>query len=273
MNRQPARLPDRLTLVAISSMAYVLAVALHEHLGHASVCVLLGSHPVELGAFYVNCDNARLSAASIRAVALAGPLLSLLTGVISFLLLPRLPRGAATGYYFVWLLGSIGLMSAAGYPLFSGISGVGDLSLTSGGAFYGAQPQWLWHCLLTAFGFACYWFVVWLSVRTIEPRLSGSGDARIRSMRLTGLTSYASGAAAYLAIGVLNPYGLQIVLLSVLPASLGGTSGLAWMTRLMDPSRTSSGPGLYFPRNWYWIGVSVAVTLAYALILGPTLRP
>jgi hypothetical protein len=30
---------------------------------------------------------------------------------------------------------------------------------------------------------------------------------------------------------------------------------------------------VYFPRNWYWIGVAVAVTLAYALILGPTLRP
>ncbi|HKI44460.1 MAG TPA: hypothetical protein VKA08_03905 [Balneolales bacterium] len=32
--------------------------------------------------------------------------------------------------YFVWLLGSIGLMSATGYLLFSGISGIGDFGTT-----------------------------------------------------------------------------------------------------------------------------------------------
>jgi hypothetical protein len=57
-NAEPIALPDKLTLIAVSAIAYILAVALHEHLGHATACVLLGSHPLELGAFYVNCDGA-----------------------------------------------------------------------------------------------------------------------------------------------------------------------------------------------------------------------
>jgi len=79
----PAR-PDLLTLIAVSALAYILEVALHEHLGHAAVCILLGGHPTELGAFYVECDYANMSALAVRLVALAGPVVSLLTGVISF---------------------------------------------------------------------------------------------------------------------------------------------------------------------------------------------
>jgi hypothetical protein len=144
--------------------------------------------------------------------------------------------------------------------------------MTADGAFYGAQPQWLWRSLLTVFGMACYFFVVRFSVRILQPRLSGTGNNRIRCARLTALISYVSGAIVYLAIGVFNPYGLFIVLVSALPASLGGTSGLLWMMKLLDPTRAGAPPGVYFARNWFWIGVAVAVTLAYALILGPTVR-
>jgi hypothetical protein len=86
-----APLPDRLTLIAISALAYVVGVALHEHLGHALACVVLGSHPTEMGAYYVNCDDARLSSFSIRLVQLAGPFVSVLTGVVCFALVRRMP--------------------------------------------------------------------------------------------------------------------------------------------------------------------------------------
>lgn len=79
-----AQAPDLPTLVAVSALAYVAAVALHEHLGHAGACVLLGSHPKELGAFYVDCDPRGLGSGAVRAVALAGPCVSLLTGLVCF---------------------------------------------------------------------------------------------------------------------------------------------------------------------------------------------
>ena len=53
--------PDKLTLMAISCLAYIIAVALHEHAGHSFACVLLGSHPTEMGAFYAECDYRGMS--------------------------------------------------------------------------------------------------------------------------------------------------------------------------------------------------------------------
>lgn len=183
-------LPDRLTLVAISALAYVLSAALHEHLGHSLACVALGSHPIEMGAYYVNCDDARLSSLAIRLVEMAGPFVSLMTGVVCLALLKRLPRLTAASFYFLWLLGALGLMDAAGYALFSGASGQGDLGTTSDGALQGATPEWLWRVGLFLVGVVTYRWVMCIAVAAIEPRVGGTGDGRVRCARLTALTSY-----------------------------------------------------------------------------------
>jgi hypothetical protein len=266
-------LPDRLTLIAISALAYVVGVALHEHFGHALACVALGSHPIEMGAYYVNCDDALLSSLRIRLVELAGPLVSVLTGVVCLQLLRRLPRLSGAGFYFLWLLGALGLMDAAGYALFSGASGQGDLGTTSDGALYGASPEWLWRVALFVVGAVAYRWVMRIAVAAIEPRLSGSGDGRIRSARLTALTSYLTGGAVAVLIGLLNPQGIVIVVLSSIASSLGGTIGLLFMMQWLKGRPDAQGPGLYFARSWTWIGIAVAVTVAYAAIFGPTLRP
>ena len=132
--------PDRLTLIAISALAYLVAVGLHEHLGHTAACIMLGSHPIEVGAFYVDCDYTGMSDTSIRLVALAGPVVSLVTGIVSFLVLSRVPLRMSAAAYFVWLLGSIGFMSATGYLLFSGISGIGDFGIGRDGLFVLGPP-------------------------------------------------------------------------------------------------------------------------------------
>jgi hypothetical protein len=262
-------LPDKATLIAISALAYVLVVALHEHLGHATACVLLGSHATELGAFFVNCDDSLLSSAAVRAVAVAGPLVGLLTGIVSLQLLPRLPISAPRAFYFTWLLGTLGLMNAAGYALFSGVAGIGDLGTGADGALHGVQPEWLWRSALVLVGAASYWLVVRISARLIAPRLEGSGAARVRKGSRIALISYLTGAAVYLAIGLLNPYGVLIVIESALASSLGGTSGLLWMMNRLGRSPAGIGPELSFSRSAGWIVTAFAFTLAYAIVLGP----
>jgi hypothetical protein len=267
----PGALPDRLTLIALSALAYIIAVALHEHLGHATACALLGSHPIELGAFYVECDDARLTSLGIRLVAIAGPLVSLVLGLVCLPLAARCTSPAA--FYFTWLLGALGLMDAAGYPLFSGVSGLGDLGTTSDGALRGVSPEWAWRTAEAAAGFIAYIAVVRCAGRAIAPHLSGVGRARIHAARLTFTWSYLVGAAVYLPIGVLNPRDLVIVLTSALASSMGGTSGLLWMSRVLGREPPAPGPGIYFARSWGWIIAAAVLTLGYAVVFGPTLRP
>jgi hypothetical protein len=268
-----APLPDRLTLIAVSALAYIVAVALHEHLGHGGACVLLGSHLSEMGAFYVNCDDTRLTALSVRLVALAGPVISLVTGVLGLAVARRVPHSAPTGFYFSWLLGSLGLMLAAGYVLFSGISGIGDLGTGRDGALFEAKPEWVWRVALTILGGFAYWWAVQCAARAIAPRAAAQGTARIRCARLTALTSYLAGGAVSLAIGIFNPYGLVVVLTSAIASSMGGTSGLLWMMRFLQryPAGVPAPRGLYFPRSWTWIGISAAIVIAYGVVLGPTI--
>ncbi len=272
----PAAMPsvsDRLTLIAVSALAYIAAVGLHEHLGHTLACFVLGSRPVEVGAFYVNCDYTGMSDVYIRLVALAGPLVSLLIGLGSFFLLHRRPPRTSAAYYFVWLLGSIGFMSATGYLLFSGIFGIGDFGASRDGVFYLATPEWLWRFILTIVGFASYILIIRIAVREIDSRLGGVGRARIRSARRLALTSYLTGAVISIAIGLLNPHGVIIVATSAAASSLGATSGLLWMMQLLDRNRPALLPGLVIRRSWWWIAFGGAVTVVYALVLGPTLHP
>ena len=272
---QPKSAPvqtDWPTIIAISALAYIVAVALHEHLGHTASCLLLGGYPTELGAFYVNCNYAGMSDLAVRLVALAGPVVSMLTGVISFLSLRRvLPRKPAL-YYFVWLLGTVGFMTATGYLLFSGVSGIGDFGLTRDGALYGASPAWLWQILISVMGAASYFLVIRLAVRAIEPHIGGVGRARITYARHLVLASYLTGAVLYVVIGLLNPLGLVIVLISSAASSLGGTSGFLWMMQLINLKQAPN-TLLSFRRSWGWIIFGAAVTVVYALVLGPTVRP
>ena len=263
---------DRVTLIAISALAYIVEVALHEHLGHSTACVLLGSRVVEFGAFYVNCDDSLLSPASVRLVAIAGPAVSLLTGLVSFAVLDRIATPARRAWYFTWLLGALGLMTSTGYALFSGISGLGDLGTEADAALYGASPEWLWRAVLALAGAGSYFLVVrWMSAR-LDPYAGGSGTARIQGARGLTRASYLTGAVIYLLIGLLNPYGFIIVATSALAASMGGTSGLLWMYRLLDRARNVPPPGMPIARSWGWIGVSIAAVAAYAVFLGPTIR-
>ena len=265
--------PDRLTLITVSALAYVVNVALHEHAGHATACVMLGSRVVEFGAFYVNCDDARLGATAVRLVALAGPAVSLLVGIAGILALRAMNPARGVRWYFTWLTGTLGLMTSTGYLLASGASGIGDLGFDADGALAGATPQWAWRAALMVAGAISYYLSVRLAARTIDPQLSGAGPSRISAARRVLLVSYVTGAVVYLVIGVLNPYGLVIVATSALASSMGGTSGLLWMPRLFDRGRDAPPPGLNVPRSWGWIVTSVLAVAAYGVVLGPTVRP
>jgi hypothetical protein len=72
-------------------------------------------------------------------------------------------------------------------------------------------------------------------------------------------------------IGLLNPYGLIIVLVSSVASSMGGTSGMAWMMQLLDRKKNTGDMPFTMQRSWGWIGLSVIFLLADTLIFGSTI--
>jgi hypothetical protein len=92
---------DRLTLIAIAAVAYVLANIAHEGVGHGGSCLLLGGQPVALSTF-LGEDQGRLRRARELSLIpyLAGGLLYVLAGLpnpLGFSLVPITAVAAAFG--------------------------------------------------------------------------------------------------------------------------------------------------------------------------------
>lgn len=259
------------TMITISVLAYVVTTALHEYLGHAVVCVVLGGGLTEINAFYINCQYRNISDFSIRFIAIAGPLASFLTGLISFILLNRLKKLSSNAIYFLWLLGTISLLTATGYLIFSGITGLGDFGFTRDGALFALTPIWLWRTLLTILGIAAYGSVVGYSLKKLNSILGGESPERVRRARTLTLISYFSGCGMAILVGILNPQGLYIILLSSLASTAGGTSALLWMLRFFKKDNTSSKPLITIKKDYRWIGISLLILGVYAIIFGPSL--
>jgi hypothetical protein len=264
---------DTATIAALSALAYIIAVFLHEIMGHGLACALLGGRLTELGAFYVDCAYTGMSDPGIRIVALAGPAVSLLVGAVSFIAWRSLSQAASHGRYLAWLLGTIALLHATGYLLFSGITGLGDFGTSRDGAVYQLAPEWAWRAGITVLGVVGYGLVIYLSLRAMDTMIGGEGAERVRRAQRLALTSYITGAVVSVLIGLLNPHGLFIVLVSAAASSIGGTSALAWMMRMLSRDRAPAQPPLRLGRSWAWVIAGVVVTVAYTLVLGPSLRP
>jgi hypothetical protein len=262
---------DLLTVIAISSPAYLLATFLHEMGGHGLTCLILGGRLAELSAFYASCDYTGMTDGAIRMVALAGPLVSLILGLVCFIILPRIAQRSFHWKYFLWLLATLGLLTATGYLMFSGVSGLGDFGTSRDGALFQAAPEWIWRVGIGLAGLVGYFLVVLSSVRQMDHYVIGGGarERVIQAQRLS-MTSYLTGGVVSVLIGLLNPVGIIIVLISAAAASLGGTSALLWMMQLMDRKKDSPAIRLEIRREWTWIVAGVLFTAIYAIVLGPT---
>ena len=262
---------DLLTLIAISAFSFMLATAVHEHAGHSLACFLLGGHVKELGAFYVDCDATSLSELGDRLVPLAGPVISLVTGLIGLLYLDHVSKSNVQLKFFLWHFATVNLMVAAGYMLFSGVAGIGDLGTGESGVFYNLQPEWLYRVGLSVLGLASYYWVIRVSIKRMDTFIGGEGRERIGRAQMISLTAYLTGGVIAVLIGFLNPHGLIIVLISSFASSMGGTSGLAWMMQLLDRKKDTGDTPFVLERSWAWIISSFVYLLAYAVIFGPTL--
>ena len=262
---------DLRTLVAIAAFSLILATMLHEHGGHALACFSLGGHLKELGAFYVDCQYDSVTSFGDRIVAFAGPLASFLWGLIAMFFFGRLSRKTSPLKFFLWHFGTVNLMIAAGYLLFSGVIGIGDLGLNRSGVFYQAQPERLIRLGLVAIGVAAYLGVVLFSVRKMDTFIGGEKQERIDRAQLLSLIAWLAGGVVAIVIGFLNPRGIIIVLISSVASCVGGTSGLAWMMQMLDRKKVTGAEPFVLERSWAWIAASAVFLAFYAAVLGPTI--
>ncbi len=259
---------DYLTVIGLAAVAYVVTTLLHEGLGHGGACLAVGGKAVAWGAYYFDCDEAQGLPAQI--VAAAGNTVNLIIAILAALILktrladPQTPRGAGT--VFIWLMFCLNAFTWAGYFLFSGIAGIGDWGIEKSAVLYKVPNPMTWRIVMAVFGGVSY-FLLGRAAGRMLGQLIG-GDNKQTGRKLAWTAYFTGGVLAFL-IGLMNPVGFIIVLISSLASSLGGTSGLWWQHQFMCPSQEAR---FALTRNGLWIALGLIAAVAYALVFGPTVR-
>lgn len=255
---------DRWTLVGLALLLLPLLTVGHELGGHALACVGLGHLPTELGAYYIQCPGT--TGWDRRLVAMAGTGMDVLLAVLGWLLWryarSALPRLAG------WIVFAVKGMVAAGYWMFSGLTNLGDWGPAAGGGIAPLPWPWVWRAGLFLAGLVVYVGVVRQAIRMLRAMLGG-GERAHRMQRRIAMTLYLVGGALALLVGLFNPYGLVITLVSAVASSFGGTAGLFNVAYARAADRP---PQAYvIDRHIGLVAVGVLMAVLFAVVLGPTL--
>jgi hypothetical protein len=103
------------------------------------------------------------------------------------------------------------------------------------------------------------------------PFIGGETPERYRRGLTLMVVPYVTGAALSLVAGAFNPVGLALVAISAVPASLGGSSGLAWGPQYLRGNviaRAEVSPSA-MPRSAGWIVAAAGVGFGFIAMLGP----
>src|SRR5262249_45891836 len=212
-------------------------------------------------------DESTASDTVQRIISAAGSIVNVIVGLPLVALLRSRVSLSPRWRYFLWLFSAINLLTAFGYPLFSGIGGIGDWARV----IQGARPVILFRLLLVLVGGLLYFVAApRLLMPALDPFLGRDPDARVARARRLSLLPYFTGAVTLVVAGLLNPLGMKVVWLSARAASLGGTSLLAWYPPIPRPPSThATDTALGLARSIPWI-VSAAVAIAFfVFVLGP----
>jgi hypothetical protein len=207
-----ADLHNKTTIIALAVMAAGIGSLLHEGLGHGVTAWLRGDVVTELTSNHL--DSVRPD----RLVDAAGTLVNLVAGFV-FLFAARAAGQRANLRFFLWFLATMNLLAGAGYFLFSGVLGLGDWAQV----IDGLPHQVALRVVMAATGAMLYVLFLRMLVLELRPFCPDRG-----TYNTVGRLPYLTACVFMCIAGAFDPLGLNLMLISTVPAAFGGLSGLMW---------------------------------------------
>lgn len=259
---------QRVDFLTVAGWGFVLMPLLtmwHEIGGHAAACVVQGGHVATLGAFYVDCVG--LSGLPDVIVACAGVTVNLLLAIVAHGLWRRATGDASR--IVLWLVWVSEAFVASGYFLFSGATGFGDLGIGKGGSLSGLDLAWPVQVGEILFGVASYVLLVRAAIQALDAMI-GKGPETRRARRLIAHVYYASVGMAAVLVGLLNPLGIVITVLSAAASSFGGLAGFISIGFAAGTEGVAR--PVLFPRNLLVVGLGLVMAVGFGAVLGPSVQ-
>lgn len=256
---------DRVTIVAVSVLAFILADIAHESIGHG-VGYFLGGGTSGIFTTTRIIGAQRLSGLHADIYDMGGPAGNLLFAGLAWLA-QRLVRGAVPRLrLFLCLLMAYSLFWAFGYLIFCGVVGHGDWYAL----IRKASHLWLWRTLFVVAGIALYRLAMrWIAAEFHWLVSEEDSDWRFRVRRLM-LLSYFGGGLIACCGAALDPYGWKEVLNSGALAGFAAPVGLLRMPALFPVfGRERSAAAASISRSFPWIFAAFLASIFFIAVLGP----
>ena len=254
---------DLATIIGLGMVLMPVLTMWHEIGGHAAACAVQGGHVATIGAFYVACEG--LTGVARLLVSCAGVMVDSLLALAAFGLWRR-AQGDLTRLT-LWLVWVTKAFVAAGDFCFSGATGGGDLGPGMGGGIGPLPLPYLWRAAELAVGIVAYVLLVRAAIRTLTAML-GDSPATGPTRRVIAHGYYATIGVAAVLVGLLNPIGIFITIMSAAASSFGGNAGFISMGYAVP--RGGAARSFTIERSWVILAIGIVVSLGFAVILGPT---
>ncbi|MEO5774619.1 MAG: hypothetical protein ABIQ32_10955 [Sphingomicrobium sp.] len=256
---------DALTIVGWGMLLMPLLTMWHEIGGHAAFCAAQGGHVATIGAFYVDCRG--LTGTPRLLMSCAGVLVNILLAIAAYACWRRAKGDRLR--LFLWLLWVSEAFVASGYFLFSGVTGVGDLGTGTNGSLSSLPMPLLIRVAEVAIGGIAYWMCVLAGSKALTAML-GSGPETRRDRRAIAHIYYATAGLGAVVVGLMNPLGIFITIMSAAASSFGGLAGFISIGYANPPEGQAS--GFELKRNWAVVALGAAALAAFAVLLGPSIH-
>ncbi|UCE25191.1 MAG: hypothetical protein JSU74_03860 [Candidatus Zixiibacteriota bacterium] len=267
---------NRLTIISIASVAWILFVVLHEVIGHAAVAAALGEDVRGLATttahihdFY-NIDHvaARIGEWGFRAVCAGGAVLNFVTAFAAIMMLTckRLTDPAVR--YFLWLFATVSIVQQAFWMTilpFTGLGGDWVAFLNN------LRPSFLWKSALTLLGVTLFFAGIKLPFSKWRPVLPADTKPKRQYIRRLTLEPIAVAFMLQLLSVLFAPlswsrYGLAVTVATFVPLGI-------WLAVMMRSRRWPVAEGanstIRIDLKIGWIAAALILTVLFVAWLGP----
>ncbi len=248
---------DVLTIAAISVIAAIVSDVLHEGVGHGLIALLSGANSGLL------TTVAWSSEFDSRLVEAGGTLVNLAAALALWLALRNAKRASMALRYFLLITCAFNLLTGTGYFLFSGITDFGDWAAV----IRGMHPHVVWRTILVAAGAGAYYLAARVIGVGIVRYVGIPREAHGRLRKFT-IVPYLAAVALACVAGLWNPGGIRLVLLSALPATAGGHSGLLWLQYSISEGTVPKRSQEVLGRSYVWVIGAAFLAFFFIAVLG-----
>jgi hypothetical protein len=258
------------TLVAISTMAWVLVNVSHEIIGHAGSAALLGMpvRAVSTTTAYIEWDRAS-SIGAYTIINAAGTMVNLICGVAALILLNLKRQANSATRYFLWLFSTFSFIIVAMNLISVNLIGGGDWA----GIISQLEPRGLWKATIIGVGVIIAVSGYVMPLRIWMPDLKDNRRAQLAVTVVPVVTMIVVQSLSLIGSPFARLPSAANHLLASVFAFLHFVLWAILVNALPVPRSKKPPESIRLPRSYVWLASGLVFAFFYLGVLGPGLGP